>query len=267
MEGNGKNKILLIDDEPAFTEACRMTFKAKGFDTIVAVEEEEAANILQQKEPQLIILGNLTPAGQAFSFYRWIKSHPRYSNIPLIVIDARPEERALRGWRKFEGMQLEAEEYLTKPVEPVMMIPRVNELLIAVVSKINVLVVDDHTMVRDGISAVLALQKDIELVGEAVNGQEAIEKVTRLMPDVILMDIVMPVMSGLEATKHICSECPKSKVLVLTQYDEEENKLVARHSGAHGFIPKKAASAELVEGIKNVYKGEYYPRSFLEIGA
>lgn len=267
MEGNGKNKILLIDDELAFAEAFRMTFKAKGFEAVVAASEEEAANILNETEPHLIILGTLTPAGQAYSLYRWIKGHPRYGKIPLVVVDSRPEEKTTRGWRKFEGMQLDSEEYLAKPLEPAMLVPRVQELLTVVVSMISVLVVDDHTMVRDGISAVLSLQKDIKLVGEAVNGQEAIEKVVRFMPDVILMDIVMPVMSGLEATKRIFSESPQSKVLILTQYDEEENKLVAKHAGAYGFIPKRAASSELVEGIKNVYKGEYYPRSFIEIGA
>ena len=133
--------------------------------------------------------------------------------------------------------------------------------------KIRVLITDDHTMVRDGICAVLTLQKDIEVVGEAVNGQDAIEKVKRLMPNVALMDIVMPVMSGLEATKRITQECPKTKVLILTQYDEEENMFVAKQAGAQGFIPKKAASSDLLNGIRAVATGRYFPPAFAYVTA
>src|SRR3972149_7021122 len=87
--------------------------------------------------------------------------------------------------------------------------------------KIRVLVVDDHTIVRDGICALLALAGDIEVVGEATNGNEALKKVKELNPDVVLMDISMPIMGGLEATRRINREFPKIKVLVLTQYDEK----------------------------------------------
>jgi DNA-binding NarL/FixJ family response regulator len=120
-------------------------------------------------------------------------------------------------------------------------------------------------MVRTGICSVLALQKDIEVVGEAANGQEAFDKALRLLPNVALMDIVMPVMSGIEATKLISKECPETKVLILTQYDEEENMIVAKQSGAYGFIPKKAASSELITGIRYVAQGKYYPSSFAEL--
>jgi DNA-binding NarL/FixJ family response regulator len=112
---------------------------------------------------------------------------------------------------------------------------------------------------------VLALQKDVELVGEAADGKEALEKVVRLMPNVALMDIVMPVMSGLEVTKEISRECPQTKVLILTQYDEEENMIVAKKAGAYGFIPKKAASSDLITGIRTVDGGKYFPASFAEV--
>ena len=85
------------------------------------------------------------------------------------------------------------------------------------------------------------------------------------MPNVALMDIVMPVMSGLEVTKEICKECPQTKVLILTQYDEEENMIVAKKAGAYGFIPKKAASSDLITGIRTVDAGKYFPASFAEV--
>ena len=75
----------------------------------------------------------------------------------------------------------------------------------------------------------------------------------------------MPVMSGIEATKLISRECPETKVLILTQYDEEENMIVAKQSGAYGFIPKKAASLDLIRGIRYVGQGRYYPTSFAEL--
>jgi DNA-binding NarL/FixJ family response regulator len=162
-------------------------------------------------------------------------------------------------------MQLEAEDYVAKPVEPAALALRIQRILEETTRKIKVLVVDDHTMVRDGITAVLMLQRDLVVVGEAVNGREAVEKVLRLMPDVALMDIVMPVMNGLEATRQIKSQCPQTKVLILTQYDEQENMLVASQAGAHGFIPKKAASEQLIAGIRTVYGGNYFPESFAKL--
>ena len=105
----------------------------------------------------------------------------------------------------------------------------------------------------------------MEIIGEAIDGREALEKVLRLLPDVALMDILMPTMSGLEATKQITTQCPQTKVLILTQYDEQENMLVASQAGARGFIPKKAASAQLVAGIRAVYGGRYFPESFAHL--
>jgi two-component system response regulator NreC len=124
--------------------------------------------------------------------------------------------------------------------------------------KIKVLVVDDHTMVRDGICALLALAGDIEVTGEATNGNEALYKVRELHPDVVLMDISMPIMGGLEATRRINKEFPKTKVLVLTQYDDKEYFFPVIESGASGFISKAAASSELTAGIRSVYRGDSY---------
>jgi two-component system response regulator NreC len=124
--------------------------------------------------------------------------------------------------------------------------------------KIKVLVVDDHTIVRHGIYALLGLMSDIELVGEAVNGREALEKVRKLMPDIVLMDIAMPLMDGLEATRRICKEFPQTKVIALTQYDDHEFVFPVIEAGARGFISKTAASSELTSAIRSVYRGDSY---------
>jgi len=261
-----KEKILVIDDELDFAEACRMTLEGKSYKVITASSKEQAQEMVRLG-PDAIVLGTLTPAGQSFSVHQWLKQHLRYKDIPLLVIDARYEERSIKGWRKFEGMQLESDDYVTKPIEPSSLVPRIQSLLEQVARMIKVLVADDHTMVREGISGVLALHKDISVVGEAVNGQDALEKALRLLPNVALVDIVMPVMSGLEATKRICQECPQTKVLILTQYDEDENMVAAKNMGAYGFVPKRAASSELVTGIRDVYGGKYFPASFAEISA
>ena len=124
--------------------------------------------------------------------------------------------------------------------------------------KIRVLVVDDHTIVRDGICALLALAGDIEVVGEAANGSEALRMVKELEPDVVLMDIAMPIIGGLEATRRIYKEFPRAKVLVLTQYDNKEYVFPVVEAGASGFISKAAASSELASGIRSVYHGDSY---------
>ena len=263
-ESTEKKKILIIDDEPDFVEACRLTMEAKGYQ-VMSASNKSLAQDMMAAEPDLVLLGTLAPAGQVFSTYKWLEQHPRYKEIPLLVIDARYEERTIRGMRTFESIQVDGYEYLYKPIEPASLIPRIQSLLEAAIKVIRILVVDDHTMVRHGISAVLRLQKDMEVVGEAADGQDAFDKALRLSPHVALVDIVMPVMSGIEATRLINNECPGTKVLILTQYDEEENMIVAKQSGAYGFIPKKAAGSDLISGIRYVSQGKYYPASFAEL--
>jgi DNA-binding NarL/FixJ family response regulator len=125
-------------------------------------------------------------------------------------------------------------------------------------NKIRVLVVDDHPIVREGICALLAVVGDIEVVGEAANGSEAIDMTRELQPDVVLMDIAMPIMGGLEATRRICREFPRIKVLILTQYDDKEYVLPVIEAGATGFVSKAAASSELIAGIRSVHRGDSY---------
>jgi len=112
--------------------------------------------------------------------------------------------------------------------------------------------------VRDGICSLLGLAADIEVVGEAANGREALEVVKKLMPEVVLMDIAMPIMGGLEATRRICKEFPGVKVLALTQYDDGEYVFPIIEAGASGFISKTAASSELASGIRSVYRGDSF---------
>ncbi|MCK4863234.1 MAG: response regulator transcription factor [Dehalococcoidales bacterium] len=124
--------------------------------------------------------------------------------------------------------------------------------------KIKVLIVDDHTLVRAGIRSLLALVEDIEVVGEASDGKEALGKVRHLMPDVVLMDLAMPVMGGLEATRRLRRDFPGVKVLALTQYDDSEYVIPIIEAGASGFITKMSAFSELAAAIEAAYKGESY---------
>ena len=124
--------------------------------------------------------------------------------------------------------------------------------------KITVLIADDHTLVRDGIRSLLALVADIEVVGEARNGKEALEKTGELAPDVVLMDLAMPIMTGLDATRRIRREFPRTRVLALTQYDDSEFVIPVIEAGARGFVSKMAAFSELASAIQAVYKGDSY---------
>ncbi|MFC1908450.1 response regulator [Chloroflexota bacterium] len=123
---------------------------------------------------------------------------------------------------------------------------------------IRVLIVDDHTLVRDGIRALLALVANIEIIGEAANGKEALEKVKELAPDVVLMDLAMPIMGGLEATRRIRKEFPKTQVLVITQYDESEYVIPLIEAGACGYVTKMVAFSELAAAIQAAYNGDSF---------
>lgn len=125
-------------------------------------------------------------------------------------------------------------------------------------SKIRTLLVDDHAVLRDGIRALLGVHDDIEIVGEASEGKEAIEKTKELSPDVVVMDISMAGMDGLEATRRITKKHPGVKVLVLTQHDNREYIISAIKAGAAGYVPKRALGADLVTAIRTVCGGESF---------
>jgi len=122
--------------------------------------------------------------------------------------------------------------------------------------RIRLLLVDDHPIVLDGIRSHLREQPDFEIVGQAANGHEAIEKARAVVPDVILMDITMPQMNGLEATSHLRKEVPNSKVLILTMHDSKEYISQMIRMGARGYLLKDGSPAELVRAIKAVHAGE-----------
>ena len=125
-------------------------------------------------------------------------------------------------------------------------------------SKTRILIVDDHALVREGITAFLRVYNEIEVVGEASNGLEAIEKAEKLRPDVILMDISMPELGGIEATVKIKKVQPDIKVLILSQYDDSEYVSRLLKAGVSGYILKQAVGTDLIAAIRAVAKGESY---------
>jgi len=125
-------------------------------------------------------------------------------------------------------------------------------------SKTRIMIVDDHALVREGITAFLRVYNEIEVVGEASNGLEAIEKAEKLRPDVILMDISMPELGGIEATVKIKKVQPDIKVLILSQYDDAEYVRRLLKAGVSGYILKQAVGTDLIAAIRAVAKGESY---------
>lgn len=120
---------------------------------------------------------------------------------------------------------------------------------------IHVLIVDDQIIIRQGLQSLLDSKPDLQVVGDAENGQKAIEKVEALKPDVVLMDVRMPVMDGVAATRLISQRFPGTKVLVLTTFDDDEYVSQAMRFGAMGYLLKDTPSEELAQAIRAVYKG------------
>ena len=126
------------------------------------------------------------------------------------------------------------------------------------VKRIRLLLVDDHPIVLDGIKSHLGAQPEFEVVGDASNGQEALRKAKLTLPDVVLMDISMPHMNGLEAMSNLRKQVPDAKVLVLTMHDSKEYLAQIIRLGARGYLLKDCSPAELVQAIKAVHAGEVY---------
>ena len=125
-------------------------------------------------------------------------------------------------------------------------------------STITLILADDHVMVRSALRMLLEVQPDMEIVGEAENGREAVALVQSLQPDVVLMDVQMPEMNGIEATRAITKGGGKTAVLALTMYEDEQYFFEMLKAGASGYIPKRAAPDELVAAIRTVSKGDTF---------
>ncbi|MBI5559575.1 MAG: response regulator transcription factor [Deltaproteobacteria bacterium] len=124
--------------------------------------------------------------------------------------------------------------------------------------KIRVMLVDDHDVVRSGLKSLLSMDTEIEIVGEAANGADAIEKIPEYNPEVIVMDISMPTMDGMEATRRISAKYPECLVLSLTVHEDKQYFFEMLAAGAKGYITKQAAAEELVSAIKAVASGHVY---------
>ena len=121
---------------------------------------------------------------------------------------------------------------------------------------IKVLLVDDHEMVRLGVSAYLSVKEDIEVIAQAENGKIGVEKALELKPDIILMDLVMPVMDGIEATKEILSKWKEAKIIIVTSFIDDEKVYPAISAGAKSYLLKTSSASEIAQAIRDTYRGE-----------
>ncbi|MBF1210804.1 MAG: response regulator transcription factor [Granulicatella sp.] len=121
---------------------------------------------------------------------------------------------------------------------------------------INVLLVDDHEMVRLGVSSYLSMQDDIDVIAEAKNGREGVEKALSYKPDIILMDLVMPEMDGIEATKEILHQWPEAKIIILTSFIDDEKVFPAINAGTKSYILKTSSASQIAKAIRDTYQGD-----------
>src|SRR5687768_4926263 len=124
--------------------------------------------------------------------------------------------------------------------------------------KISVLLVDDHTVVRQGLRALLKSEEDIEVVGEAENGRQAVQMVRKSPPDVVVMDVAMPLLNGLEATRQVLKGSPGTRILVLTSYSDDDCVQQLTEAGVSGYLIKQTAANDLVKAIREVQKGNAF---------
>ncbi|HET7319527.1 MAG TPA: response regulator transcription factor [Nitrospirota bacterium] len=132
--------------------------------------------------------------------------------------------------------------------------------------KTRILIADDHAVVRIGLRALLEAQNDMSVVGTANNGREAVEKTGLLRPDVVLMDISMPDLNGIEATRLICSQHPSVRVVILSMHYTNEFVFRAMRAGARGYLLKESAGGEVVKAVRTVMRGSRYLGKGVELG-
>ena len=144
-------KILVIDDDQEFIDGCSRTFNDNSYQLQFVSNKQQAQQIINGGF-DLIIIGTLSPAGESFMLQQWIKRHPIYKYVPVLVIDACFHERRWKGWRVFEGLQIDAEEYVSKPLEPVELLPLIEKLCKNIVN-------DERQIVETLWQAFLSLDK------------------------------------------------------------------------------------------------------------
>ena len=123
---------------------------------------------------------------------------------------------------------------------------------------ITVFLADDHAVVRDGLRVLLEAQPDIHVIGDAADGREAIEQVPKLCPDIVIMDITMPALKGIEATRRIAQTCASTQVIVLSMHSTSEHVFRALQAGAHGYVLKESAGSEVADAVRAVHAGRRY---------
>ena len=132
---------------------------------------------------------------------------------------------------------------------------------------IRVLLADDHKIISSALQYLLEAQGDIEVVAIAADGQEAVEKARKECPDVVIMDISMPRLDGIAATRQLCECCPKTRVVMLTMYETTQHVQGALQAGAHGYVLKDSAGQELVDAVRTIYKGgSYFSSAIVKAG-
>jgi two-component system, NarL family, response regulator NreC len=126
---------------------------------------------------------------------------------------------------------------------------------------IKVLIADDHHLVREGISLLLGGEQDISIIGQAADGAEAVRMIAELKPDIVILDISMPKMNGIEAAQRVLSDGYKGKIIILTQFDKEEYVRKAIQIGARGYLLKDSLKSEVIDAIRKIFAGEIYVSS------
>lgn len=124
--------------------------------------------------------------------------------------------------------------------------------------RIRVLLADDHAIVRDGLRALLGIQPDLTVVGDAATGREAVTAAADLRPDIVLLDIAMPDLNGIDAARRIREVCPSARVVILSMHSTAEHVYQALQAGAHGYLLKQSAGAEAIDAIRAVHAGRRY---------
>ncbi|PKN76720.1 MAG: DNA-binding response regulator [Deltaproteobacteria bacterium HGW-Deltaproteobacteria-10] len=128
---------------------------------------------------------------------------------------------------------------------------------------IRLFLVDDHEVIREGLKTLLESQKDMEVIGYAANGRTAVKKIKALGPDVVIMDITMPEMDGIEAARQVMGSCKHTKVIIFSMHSSGEHVERALHAGVHGYVAKESAGTEIIQAVRNVQAGKTFISSLI----